>query len=192
MKKVLLLLLLSAAMNSATNAQVEKGNVLVGGDLANLQLGLNGGSNFSMLVTPKVAWFVQDKVAFGGYGLLGLETAKGAGVSFNYGVGALGRYYTGTRALDNVPRTRFFVESSVGIEGYNPSVGDNTNGLALGVGPGLAYFITPNIGIEGLLKYTGLIGFGSAATSSILNLNVGFQVYLPKRTAINAVKDVTQ
>lgn len=179
------------ALATVANAQVEKGNVLVGGDIANLQLGLNNGSNFSMLVTPKAAWFIQDKVAFGGYALLGLETAKGAGVSFNYGAGVLGRYYTG-QMLENIPKTRFFVETSIGIEGYNPSVGDNTNGLALGVGPGLAYFITPNIGVEGLLKYTGIIGFGSSAATSLLGLNVGFQVYLPKRTAVNAVKNVTQ
>lgn len=183
--------MMSAAAVTVANAQVEKGNVLVGGDIANMQLGLNGGGNFSMLVTPKAAWFIQDKVAVGGYALFGLETAKGAGVSFNYGAGALGRYYTG-RSLENVPRTRFFVETSVGIEGYNPAVGDNTNGLALGVGPGLAYFITPNVGIEGLLKYTGIIGFGSSEATSLLNLNVGFQVYLPKRTAVNAVKNVTQ
>ncbi|MEP6595022.1 MAG: hypothetical protein ABJA71_03705, partial [Ginsengibacter sp.] len=53
--------------------------------------------------------------------------------------------------------------------------------LGLGFGPGYAYFITPNIGLETLLKYNGIIGFGNATTQSNLNLNVGFQIYLPTR-----------
>jgi hypothetical protein len=75
--------------------------------------------------------------------------------------------------------SRFFVEGNVGIEGDNPAVGDNTNGLGLGIGPGWTYFITPNIGLEALLKYNGIVGFGSKPTSSNLNLTIGFQIYLP-------------
>jgi hypothetical protein len=74
---------------------------------------------------------------------------------------------------------RFFFEANAGIEGTNPASGDNTNGLGLGIGPGLAYFITPNVGLEGLLKYQGIVGFGSETTSSALILSLGLQIYLP-------------
>lgn len=67
-----------------------------------------------------------------------LNTAEGQGTSTRYGVGALGRYYAGRRAVESVRGTRFFVESSVSIEGYNPEFGDNTNGMELDVGPGIA------------------------------------------------------
>jgi hypothetical protein len=72
----------------------------------------------------------------------------------------------------------FFFEANVGIEGYNPATGDNTNGLGLGGGPGYAYFVTSNVGLETLFKYNGIIGFGSAVTSSNLNLSFGLQIYL--------------
>ena len=85
---------------------------------------------------------------------------------------------------------RFFLEGNVGIEGYNPATGDNTNGLGFGVGPGLAYFVTPNIGLEGLLKYGTIVGFGSAASSSNLTFNFGFQIYLPRKTLKHVVNDV--
>ncbi len=80
------------------------------------------------------------------------------------------------------------MEANVGIEGYNPSVGDNTNGLGLGAGPGYAYFITENIGLETLLKYNGIIGFGSEPTSSSLTLSFGFQIYLGKGSTRSLIR----
>ena len=161
------------------NAQLTRGNVLIGGDLANFDLGLNEGSSFTMTLTPKVAWFIRDNVALGGFADLGLATAKGAGTSFNYGVGALGRYYFPAGTGNTTPTTRFLVEANVGIEGVNPSGGNSTNGLGLGIGPGITHFITSSVALEALLKYNGIIGFGSSATSSRLQLGLGFQVYLP-------------
>ncbi len=75
---------------------------------------------------------------------------------------AMGRYYINDKQLnDLIGHSRFFVEGNVGIEGDNPATGDNTNGLGLGLGPGWAYFITPNIGLEALLQYCGIVGFSS-------------------------------
>jgi len=96
----------------------------------------------------------------------------------NYGVGALGRYYITNANAQIIPHSMFFVEGNVGIEGDNPATGDNTNGLGLGIGPGWTYFVNPNIGLEVLLKYNGIVGFGSSPTSNNLNLFIGFQIYL--------------
>ena len=173
----------------AAKAQIQRGNVLVGGDIANFNLGLNDGSPFQVRINPKAAWFIKDNTAIGAYVDLGLTTAKGQGTDFLYGVGALARVYAGGNAVNNVRHTRLFVEGNVGIEGENfsrSSINETTNGLGLGIGPGLAYFITPNIGLEGLLKYQGIVGFGTRPTSSNLNLNVGFQIYLPGRAVRNA------
>lgn len=191
MKKILFLLL--AVCTSAVfvaNAQTTKGNVMVGGDIANLHWNLTKGGSFSILVDPKAAWFVQDNVAFGGYVLLGLNFIEGPGTDVRYGAGALGRYYAGGRAIENVRRTRFFGEVSAGLEGDHPANAESTIGLAMGVGPGLAYFITPSIGLEGLLKFKNIVGFGSAASTSQLNFNLGFQVYIPRSTARSAVDNV--
>ena len=181
MKKFFTLLTIALGAAIVTHAQIQKGNVMVGGDLANFQLGLNSSGAFDMTINPKAAWFIDDGIAIGAQVLVGVSTAKGAGTDFTYAVGPLGRYYITDPRVNLMQHGRWFFEGNVGIGGTNYSQGASTNGLNIGVGPGYAYFITPNIGLETLLKYNGLIGFGSTATSSILALNLGFQIYLPGR-----------
>jgi len=188
MKKitVMLAIIMTAGVYEG-KAQIQRGNVLVGGDIANFDLGLNSGSQFQMEINPKAAWFIKDNTAVGAYFELGLTTGGGTGTTVTYGVGALARQYLSGDAINAVRHTRIFFEGNVGIEGKNISEsGNSTNGLGIGVGPGLAYFITPNIGLESLLKYRGRIGFGNETTSSDLNLNIGFQIYLPGRTVRRA------
>jgi len=87
---------------------------------------------------------------------------------------------------------RIFGEATVGLGGINVSDGGgHTNGLDFSVGPGFAYFVTPSIGLETLLKYNGVGGFGNAGYQSTLNLSFGLQVYLPgKGTARKVKRDV--
>jgi len=151
---------------------------MVGGNISNMSLGLDDGGAFSMTLSPKAAWFIRNNIALGGYIDFSLTAAKGISPSTNYGVGALGRYYINDPEVNILRKTRFFGEATVGIEGYNPSVGDNTNGLGLSAGPGIAYFITPNISLEALAKYRGIVGFGSSPASSNLVFGLGFQIYL--------------
>jgi hypothetical protein len=172
----------------AIKAQIQKGNVMVGGDISRLDLSLNNGNNFNFNIDPKAAWFIADNVAVGGYLNFNLVTAKGAGSSISYGIGPLARYYINDKNVNILRHARFFIEGNVGIQGTNPHVGSSTNGLGLGFGPGLAYFITPNIGLEALLKYQGIVGFGSSVATSDLVFGLGFQIYLPKRRIENAVK----
>lgn len=190
MKKFILLSLLAAiTLVFSAKAQIQEGNVLVGGNFANMNLGLNKTHNFSLDITPKAAWFVVDNIALGGYVNLGVETAKGYSTTFSYGAGALGRYYTGADAAI-LKHGRVFGEATVGIGGVNISNGGgNTNGLNLGIGPGFAYFVTPNLGLETLLKYNGLVGFGNQTYQSNLNLSFGFQIYLPGKSTANKVKN---
>ena len=190
MKKIITLLLVATSVASVSHAQLQKGNVLVGGDLANFSLGLDKGSYFKVDISPKAAWFIKNNIAVGAYVNLGLTTAKNSNTETVYGVGALARYYAGPDqiATDGILRhARLFAEGNVGIEGDNVSHGPSTNGLGLGIGPGVAYFITPNIGLETLLKYNGIVGFGSDASTNTLNLNVGFQVYLPGKSTRDKV-----
>ena len=191
MKKVLATLVIALSLVATkSDAQLQKGNILVGGDIAGFSLGLDKGSYFTVDINPKAAWFIQNNIAVGGYVNFGLATAKDANTLTTYGVGALARYYVGPNQVntDNILKhTRLFVEGNVGIEGSNVSGGASTNGLGLGVGPGVAYFITPNIGLEGLLKYNGIVGGGNDATSNKLNFNFGFQIYLPGNSTKNKV-----
>jgi len=191
MKKLTLTLILGIAVLFGANAQIQKGNVMMGANISNINFGLDKPNVFSLKINPKAAWFVQDGLALGGDVSFGLATAKGAGTDISYGVGALGRYYGATGANELVKNSRFFGEATVGISGVNPSVGGSTNGLGFSFGPGWTYFVTPSIGLEALLKYNGVVGFGSSAYAHNLGLGVGFQIYLPgKGTARKVQRDM--
>jgi hypothetical protein len=185
MKRILTLLVVALSATTISHAQLQRGNILVGSDLAGFEFGLKKGSNTNINLTPKAMWFIQDNIAVGAYVKFGLLTAKDQGTDITYGVGPIGRYYINDQKVNLLQHGRWFFEGNVGIEGSNLSNGNgensNTNGLGIGVGPGYAYFITPNIGLETLLKYNGIIGFGNTTTTSALNLNFGFQIYLPGR-----------
>jgi hypothetical protein len=169
------------------NAQLQKGNVLIGSDMGNLTLQLNASHIIDFSITPKAAWFVQDNLALGGYVNFGLASGDGSNTVTTYGVGALGRYYTGAD-VSVLKHGRFFVEGTAGIGGTNVSGGGgNTNGLDIGVGPGFSYFVTSNIGLETMLKYNGIVGFGSQTYQNSLGLTFGLQIYLPGKATIAKV-----
>lgn len=186
-KKYLTLALISLVFSTAAVAQTQKGNLMVGSDITNLGLNFQKNSTtFNFNLDPKLAYFIQDDLALGGYVNFGLSTTKGAGSDVSYGIGALARYYVrdkNVQKLEFSKRARFFLEANAGFGGTNPASGASTNGLQLGIGPGLAYFITPNVSLEGLLKYDLIVGFGNSVTSNQLNLGVGFQIYLPTAKA---------
>ena len=189
-RNIPMLIIALAFFTTKSDAQIQRGNLLVGGDIANFNLTLGGGGAFQMRIDPKVAFFIRDNVALGAYLDFGLATAKGAGTTTDYGVGALGRYYINDPKVNVLQHGRLFFEGTAGIQGVSLSGGSNTTGLGLGIGPGYAYFVTPNIGLETLLKYNGIVGFGSQAYRSNLNLGIGFQIYLSGRRARQIVNEV--
>lgn len=195
MKKILIgAVLLTAGLVSTANAQIQKGNWLVGSSLISSNFGLNTNSGYSIALMPKGAYFINDNVAVGGYVNLGItKVIKDAPTNFNYGVGALGRYYLspGENGVDNLlNHGRWFFEGNVGVGGNSTKGGNSTTGLDFGVGPGYSYFITPNIGLEGLVKYAGNTGFGNEGLSSNITFNVGFSIYLPTSKAQKVINDV--
>lgn len=191
MKKTLVVLLMISFLfiGQKSNAQLQKGNVLVGGDIASFDIGLKKNTGYDIVIDPKAAWFINNNFAVGGYVNFGLTKINKESPTFtSYGVGALARYYANKPDLNILRHGRWFFEGNVGIQGTNVSNGGgSTNGLGLGIGPGYAYFITPNIGLETLLKYNGLVGFGDLTSQSDLSLNVGFQIYLPGAATKNKV-----
>jgi hypothetical protein len=191
MKKLAFTFALCIGVLFGANAQIQKGNVMMGANITNIDFGLDKPNVFNLEINPKAAWFIQDGLAVGADVLFGLKTQSGGGTDINYGIGALGRYYGSTGANEVVKNSRFFGEATVGVNGVNPAQGGSTNGLGFSFGPGFTYFITPSIGLEGLFKYNGVVGFGSSAYAHKLSLGVGFQIYLPgKGTARKVERDM--
>ena len=183
MKKNYSILAVLLFASSGVFAQLNKGDVLIGGDISKLDLTLNSSKAFTIDIDPKAAWFIKDNFAVGPYISFDLATAKEQGTSTAYGVGGFARYYVrkrDSRMPDHL--CAFFVEGNAGIEGTNAAHGGgSTNGLGLGIGPGLAYFLTPNVSLETLLKFQGIVGFGSDVSTNDIVLSMGFQIYLPHR-----------
>jgi hypothetical protein len=194
MKKLILAGIFAIGGLTATaNAQIQKGNWLVGSSLLSSNFGLNTGGGYNISIQPKGAYFIEDNVAVGGYVNLGIsKVTNGSPSRFDYAVGGLGRYYLspGEKGVDNLlNHGRWFFEGNVGIGGSSVENGNSTTGLDFGVGPGYSYFITPNIGLEGLVKYQGQAGFGSEGLNSNITFNVGFSIYIPTSKAKEVIRE---
>jgi|SRR6478735_8056792 len=192
MKKTLTVLaVLSLLLTQKTNAQLTKGNILVGADVANFNIGLDEGGKTAIDISPKAAWFIKDNVAIGPVVRFGLTTQKINGetaTTTTYGIGAFGRIYVNKPDMNLLKHGRWFGEANAGFGGENTKNGNSTNGLSLGVGPGYAYFITESVAFETLLKWNPTVGFGNEPFKSNLDLNLGFAIYLPGKATLNHVK----
>jgi len=183
MKKTTILMSAIILFAFTTHAQTQKNWYIIGGNLSNIGLDFQENNTaFSFNITPRVAWFVKDNLAVGAEVLAGVNTSSGF-TSVTYGIGPIARYYVSQKDL-TLGRARFFLDANVGIYGTNikttgiPS--STTNGLGIGIGPGLAYFLNENIALETLLKYNSNVGFGNSITRNSLVLGIGFQIHLPR------------
>lgn len=173
---------------NTANAQIQEGNWMVGGQVANFKF-TNG---FNMNLTPQVGYFIKDNWAVGGQVGLNVYSPQGgdAGTQTDWTLGAFTRYYFGPNEIDSLLKNgRFFAEGSVGFGGNNSSASTSTNGVDLGIGAGYSYFITKNVSLDALLKFNTIAGGGSSSAKGNLGLNVGFQIYLPTSKAKAALKD---
>jgi hypothetical protein len=194
MKKIYLIAAAMLAISAATYAQTQRDWFIIGGQLSNMNLDFQkGGTSFSMDLTPRVAWFMQDNMAFGAEALIGVNASKGI-TQFRYGIGPIARFYFADRTpkITNKAginrRSNLFLDANFGFYGQNSkSSGESTvstNGLGFGIGPGLAYFINPNIALEGLVKYNFTSNFTNSIdvnkNSNSLSFRIGFQIHLPR------------
>ncbi|SDL46826.1 hypothetical protein [Chryseobacterium taihuense] len=194
MKKLILTGILAVAgLATTANAQIQRGNWMVGSSLISSNFGLNTGGGYNIQIQPKGAYFIEDNVAVGGYVDLGFnKVTNGSPTEFIYGVGGLGRYYLspGEKGVDNLlNHGRWFFEANAGLGGRSVENGNSTTGFDFGVGPGYSYFITPNIGLEGLVKYRGQTGFGNEGLNSNITFNVGFSIFIPTSKAKQIAND---
>lgn len=188
MKKIILLIAILLGSITA-NAQVNQGNVMIGGTLANFSADFDHSTSLSL--TPKAAWFIRDGLALGGYVNFGFTHINGGATTYNYGFGPIARYYLNTDKEVKVKNVKFFLEANAGFDGASTTKGGgSTNGLGFGVGPGVAYFLSPNIGLEALVKYDAIAGFGSNTFTDKLNLGIGFQIYFSGSKIENTIKKV--
>lgn len=194
MKAILTIILFACVGIRAGNAQTQAGNIMWGASISDIGVDFQEGNTaFELSLTPKVGYFIKDDMALGPAVSVGLNTSDGY-TSFTWGVGGFGRYFLPSSSDTEVVRgSRWFFEANAGLTGSNVDVegeeSTSTNGLGIGFGPGLSYFVTDRIALEGLLKYTLGVGFGSSTTTNRINLGIGFQIYIPGKQLANRVKE---
>lgn len=192
MRKTLLLCATLGFLPYTMQAQIQKDNILVGGSIGNIQATFqSGASSVSLNINPKAGYFLRDNFALGAGINIGLTGSKGV-TTIDYGILPFARYYFSPNDMKKasvdmpVNHLRFFGEVDFGISGFNTLTDGNstsTNGLSFSVGPGAAYFLTPNVGLETLLKLRGITGFGNSTVAFQPELSVGFQIYLSSKKA---------
>ena len=191
--KIFLMALLLTGIISPAKAQTQKDNIMAGGSIANANATFQSGNSIvGVNLNPKLGYFIANNVVVGLGVNLGL-TGGGGVTTLNYGVLPFARYFFSPRQMKDAnanitsARTRFFAEVDFGFSGSNtfkPNMPNSTiNGTSFSAGPGMSYFITPNVGLETLLKIRGISGFGTSSLALQPELSLGFQIYLPTARA---------
>jgi hypothetical protein len=191
-------------LSLVTRAQTEKGNFLVGGTItastSSQTLGSTDITSTSFGISPSVSYFFAPNFAAGLITSYSYSTSKSESSAvtsktniLSSGVGPTVRYYfpLGGKVW-LFPEVDYLWGSSHTQSSSNGTVTNDLNGntQTFRIGPGVAYFITKSVGVEGLVYYQNLnqdqtlVSPGSSATfsssTSGINLRIGLQVYIGK------------
>lgn len=156
---------------SATSAQTEKGDWMVGGGLR-----LNtSDNNTEIAFEPNAGIFIINNLALGGD--IALDYTKSGDTKYtSFGIGPFVRYYFTNANVRPIIHGKFdYLSSKVKV----PGTSSTNTGINFFLGGGAAIFVSDQVSLDILLgydhtKYKDFNGSGGFA------LTVGFQVYLLK------------
>jgi len=156
MKKLLLSLVAVSALAFTTQAQTEKGKIMLGGNVgfSSSKVETANKSDFSFSVVPSAAYFISDNIAIGtGVGYTYNKEVSDLNLNQAFKVAPFGRYYVGLS-----DQFKFFGQLSVPMSFGNDKVLDadgntgaktaTTTNIGVNIAPGFAFFPTKKIGIE--------------------------------------------
>ena len=166
------------------NAQIAKSSLLLGGSaFFSYSNPDNFSSSFSISLSPNVGIFVTDRLVIGGTPLVSFSSSDNFN-SNSFSIGAFGRYYfpTSSEKLWFFGSTRL----SYGVTNFNfDQFEDQTsNTFTFSFGPGVDYFISPSVALEGLLNYSNSTTDSDQSNfnSSNIIFSVGLQIFFQKQT----------
>ena len=195
MKKVLLSLIAVAGLAFTTQAQTEKGNFLLGGNLE-LNTDKNDGAaktdlNFS--VVPSVGYFFTNNFAVGtgiGYEYAKTYNATTSAKSTAFVVSPFLRGYKGIN-----DQFKFFGQLSVPMAFGHNKIGDangdnfvktgNNNSVGVALSPGISFFPSKKFGIESSVNGISYNDYRAEdangnKTGGSNNFNIGANFFAPK------------
>jgi hypothetical protein len=189
MKKLMLLSpIIFIAVSS--NAQTEKGNLMVGANIGGINFNTVGTTSaFSANINPQVGKFIFNGLAVGAGIDFSIQKAKNVDAITSYGLVPFVRYYFKKEGELNTSNERFFATAKIGFGGIKAN-GVSSSSLIYGVGVGYNHFFTSSVALE-----VGLGAVVNDATKtgvkSIVNygLNAGLQIFLPTKQMKELIKN---
>lgn len=154
MKKVLLTLSAAVALTFAANAQTEKGNVILGGNVSYDYSTVKGSDveSHALGILPSVGFFVNDNFAIGTS--VGYTYEKNSATSGFFGSEKINEFSVApfARLYKGDGNFKFFGQLSVPMGWGTGKNGDDKvgsiNRYGVELAPGFAFFPTEKIGIE--------------------------------------------
>jgi hypothetical protein len=174
-----------------TNAQITKGNWMVGGSGSYINYSIkssaNGNTidsnNSQLLISPTIGYFVANNFACGLSSNFGISMPETGRHSTTYGIGPFARYYF------LKPEKMINILTQVGYYYGISNDESKTNNVDFKAGP--VVFFNKSVGLEFTINYSISKYSDSSynSTSRILNIGVGFQIHLEKNEKIkNLIK----
>jgi len=173
MKKILLLAVLCISIHHV-QAQTDRGDWMVGGNLA-----FNTAKkNTSIQFTPQAGYFFAKNFVLGGQ-LLVDYSEQGTAHLTSWGIGPFARYYFGeTKARPFFTGDFSYLSTRFKSDLTNSSTTNDAFEYFLGAGA--SFFINENVAVDGILGYRHS-KYKNEDGSGGLNFKVGFQVFLTRR-----------
>ena len=162
-----------------TNAQITKGNWMVGGNAyfdnsnANNSKGEEIQSSTGIQIQPNIGYFFYDHFASGLIASYGYGKTKGGNSNSGFGVGPFLRYYF----LKSDKNLNFLLVANYNY-GKNFNTQDFTTSYGIKTGP-VVYF-NSSVGLELLAKYQHVFYSSDSYTTNSLQIGLGLQIHLEK------------
>jgi len=162
-------------------AQIRKGNKLVGASFGSSNIAIGEGAALSLQLNPTVGFLVTDKWMLGGSVTLGAIVAEG--FTGLVGISPFTRYYFNNKNNKDSLYKGFFLQAGIGVARV---FGEAEYGSwQQGLGGGYSRFITPDIGLEiaALINNTQQLD-GIRDNNVNLQFSFGLQIILDKRISL--------
>tara|TARA_R110001583_G_scaffold166795_1_gene319592 strand:- start:240 stop:782 length:543 start_codon:yes stop_codon:yes gene_type:complete len=180
MKTLTLFFFFVLTLTVSLNAQIIKGNWLVGGDIAFSYSKSKPESSvdseaFDLDIAPNVGYFIWDKLAFGtrvNYFRSRYKTDTGTAKFDRFLVSPFARYYF----LDKDKMVNPFLESS-----YRFSLINENNSEEFSAKGGMAIFLNGSVALEISLNYLNLMSKNQFVGDHTFLIGFGIQVHLEKQ-----------
>lgn len=144
------------------------------------EFGQNSQTGYIAVLRPNVGYFLVDKIAIGAMINLTFSNPEGReDSSFGYSLGPFIRYYL----LETDKMVNILTQASFSYGESHNRVGSSSWGNEYGLRAGPVIFLTQDVAMELTLEYNyskTRFAVNSSASSSILQLGLGFQIHLER------------